>query len=59
MDANKTVTVKDNRWLRELIGAVTMAPLLTYREFDQIVITVRSALERVDKIYHFSEGPAE
>ena len=48
-EMNELITIPECRQLREVIQMLTVAPLITKREFVRLMVVINDILERMEK----------
>lgn len=48
-EMNEPITIPECRQLREVINTLTVAPLLTKREYIRLMVVINDVLERMEK----------
>lgn len=48
-EMNEPITIPECRKLREVINTLTVAPLLTKREYIRLMVVINDILERMEK----------
>ena len=48
-EMNEPITISECRKLREIVNMLTIAPLLTKREYIRLMVVINDILERMEK----------